>query len=221
LQHEQIEDPAHSEKNGIHNWTKRGGIVGRGVLIDYVSYAAKHNIKYSVTTRHEISIADIEAIAKEQNVQFKPADILIIRSGWVKWYNEATDEERIKGAKEGHEFVGVAGNKESVEWLWDHHFAAVAGDAIAFEAWPPKAPYRMFIPLPKSSSNVYFWERLIVVGLHDHFLAMWGTPIGELWNLEQLAEACKKENKYSFFFTSAPLNVHGGIASPPNALAIL
>ncbi|PMD16387.1 hypothetical protein NA56DRAFT_580542 [Hyaloscypha hepaticicola] len=178
LQHEQIEDPAHSEKNGIHNWTKRGGIVGRGVLIDYVSYAAKHNIKYSVTSRHEISIADIEAIAKEQNVQFKPADILIIRSGWVKWYNEATDEERIKGAKEGHEFAGVAGNKESV-------------------------------------------ERLIVAGLHDHFLAMWGTPIGELWNLEQLAEACKKENKYSFFFTSAPLNVHGGIASPPNALAIL
>jgi len=50
---------------------------------------------------------------------------------------------------------------------------------------------------------------------------MWGTPIGELWNLEQLAEACKKENKYSFFFTSAPLNEHGGIASPPNALAIL
>jgi len=158
LQHEQIEDPAHSEKNGIHNWTKRGGIVGRGVLIDYGSYAAKHNIKYSVTTRHEISIADIEAIAKEQNVQFKPADILIIRSGWVKWYNEATDEERIKGAKEGHEFVGVAGNKESVEWLWDHHFAAVAGDAIAFEAWPPKAPYRMFIPLPESSSNICFWE---------------------------------------------------------------
>jgi hypothetical protein len=50
---------------------------------------------------------------------------------------------------------------------------------------------------------------------------MWGTPIGELWNLEQLAEVCKKENKYSFFLTSAPLNVHGGVASPPNALAIL
>lgn len=114
------------------------------MLIDYASWAQKHNIKYSVTTRHEISINDIEAIAKAQDVVFKPADILIIRSGWVKWYNEATDEERIKGANQGHEFVGVAGNRESVEWLWDHHFAAVAGDAIAFESWPPKAPYRMF-----------------------------------------------------------------------------
>jgi len=153
LQHEEIPDPAHAEKNGIHNWTKRGGIVGRGVLIDYASYAEKHNISYSATTRHEITIADVEAIAKEQGVKFKPADILIIRSGWIKWYNGASEEERLKGARDGHEFVGLAGNKESVEWLWNHHFAAVAGDAIAFEAWPAKAPYRMYLshlspPLP-------------------------------------------------------------------------
>jgi kynurenine formamidase len=87
---------------------KRGGIVGRGVLIDYASYTLKHNTSYSVTSRHEITISDIEAIPKEQNVVFKPADILIIRSGWVKWYNEAF-EEKIKGARDGHEFAGLAG----------------------------------------------------------------------------------------------------------------
>jgi len=116
----------------------------------------------------------------------------------VKWYNEAGTEARIAGGRNGHEHVGLGGSAEMVEWLWNHHFAAVAGDAIAFEAWPPKAPYR----------------------LHDHLLAMWGTPIGELWNLEELAEVCKEENRWSFFLTSAPLNVHGGVASPPNALAI-
>ena len=142
LKHDEIMDPKHFEKNGIHNWSKRGGIVGRAVLIDYVEYAAKHNISYSAVTRHEISIKDIETIAKEEGVEFKPADILIVRSGWTKWYNEASEEQRIKGARNGYEFVGVAGNGESVEWLWNHHFAAVAGDAIAFEAWPPKPPYR-------------------------------------------------------------------------------
>jgi len=76
-------------------------------------------------------------------------------------------------------------------------------------------------PFPNPLLTYVSGRSLTVAGLHDHFLAMWGTPIGELWNLEQLAEACKKENKYSFFFTSAPLNEHGGIASPPNALAIL
>jgi hypothetical protein len=52
-----------------------------------------------VTTRHEISVKDIETIAKEQRVEFKAADILIIRSGWVKWYNEPSEEERINGGE--------------------------------------------------------------------------------------------------------------------------
>ena len=30
-----------------------------------------------------------------------------MRSGWTKWYNGASEEEILKGAKNGHEFVGV------------------------------------------------------------------------------------------------------------------
>lgn len=62
---------------------------------------------------------------------------------------------------------------------------------------------------------------ILCVGIHDFSLALWGTPLGELWDLEELSEVCKKLNKWSFFITSAPLNVAGGVASPPNALAIL
>ncbi len=58
-------------------------------------------------------------------------------------------------------------------------------------------------------------------GIHDWALALLGIPIGELWDLEALAAECKKQNKWTFFLTSAPLNVDGGIASPPNAIAIL
>ena len=46
-------------------------------------------------------------------------------------------------------------------------------------------------------------------------------PIGELFNLETLAEHCRKENRWIFFFTSEVCNVPGGVASPPNGLAIL
>ncbi|PQE20371.1 cyclase protein [Rutstroemia sp. NJR-2017a BBW] len=199
LAHDDITNPEHSDKNGIDHWTKRGGIVGRAVLIDYAAYCARRSIDYSVTTRHEITLEDIKTIAAEQGVEFRPADILIVRSGFVKWYNGAGEEERRKGVKNGHEFVGVRGDKEMVEWLWDNHFSAVAGDAIAWEAWPPKAPYR----------------------LHDHLLAMFGCPIGELWNLEELSKACEEKKQYTFFMSSGPLNVHGGIGSPPNAVAIL
>jgi hypothetical protein len=45
-------------------------------------------------------------------------------------------------------------------------------------------------------------------------------PIGELWWLDDLAADCAADGVYEFLFTSAPLNVSGGVGSPPNALAI-
>jgi len=56
--------------------------------------------------------------------------------------------------------------------------------------------------------------------LHEVLLAGWGCPIGELFDLEQLAEQCKKTSRWSFFVTSEVCNVPGGVASPPNILAI-
>jgi len=181
----------------ILDWSKRGGIVGRGVLLDYVRYAERHGIEYNAMSRHCITVADLEAIAKEEGVEFKPGDLLIVRSGWIKWYNEHEMEDRVKYITNGKEYVGVEGCEESVEWLWNHHFSAVAGDAIGFEAWPPQLPRR----------------------IHDH-IALWGMPIGELWDLEALSKECEAQNRWSFFFTSAPLNLKGGVSSTPNALVV-
>jgi hypothetical protein len=63
--------------------------------------------------------------------------------------------------------------------------------------------------------------KVALTGLHDNLLALFGTPIGEMFDLEKLAETCKLHNRWSFFFTSAPLNIPGGIASPPNAICVL
>ena len=128
-------------RNGTHHWSEHGGFVGRGVLIDYHDWATRNNIDHPATKRSEISVKDVETVAKEQGVEFKPADLLIIRSGFIDWYNKADDETRISGANKGHEFIGVNGCEETITWLWDHHFSAVAGDAIAFEAWPTKFPW--------------------------------------------------------------------------------
>ncbi|TGO83374.1 hypothetical protein BPOR_0657g00050 [Botrytis porri] len=140
LSHSEISSPLAGTpcKNVIEAWTARGGIVGRAVLIDYVAYAQRHNISYSPVTRHEISVETIEKIAKEQGVVFKEADILIVRSGFVKWYEEANAEERNRGVN-AHEFVGVKSCEETVEWIWNQHFSAVAGDTIGFECCPPEA----------------------------------------------------------------------------------
>ena len=44
--------------------------------------------------------------------------------------------------------------------------------------------------------------------------------LGELFDLEQLAQTCERLKRWSFFFTSVPLNQPGGVSSPPNAMAI-
>ncbi len=49
---------------------------------------------------------------------------------------------------------------------------------------------------------------------------MLGLPLGELWDLDALAEDCAADGVYEGFFTSAPLRVRSGVASPPNALVV-
>jgi len=42
-------------------------------------------------------------------------------------------------------------------------------------------------------------------------------PIGEMFDLEALSTVCEQTGRYTFFFSSWPLNILGGCASPPNA----
>jgi hypothetical protein len=41
-----------------------------------------------------------------------------------------------------------------------------------------------------------------------------------MWDLEALADDCAADGRYECLFTSAPLHLEAGVASPPNALAI-
>jgi len=197
-------EAVNSTRNGIHKWCERGGIVGRGVLVDWLAWHEAHNGPApSAVSRHEIPVAELEATLKWQGTTTRQGDILMVRSGYVRWHNEAGERERMSGTRENAVAIGLANNEEMVRWLYDRHFAAVAGDTVAFEAWPP----------PLKEKNAGFC-------LHVFLLTQWGTPIGEMWDLEALSEECKRQNRYSFFFTSAPLHVKGGIGSPPGAIAI-
>ena len=49
---------------------------------------------------------------------------------------------------------------------------------------------------------------------------MLGLPIGEQFVLDDLAADCAADKRYEFMLVSVPMNLEGGIASPPNAVAI-
>lgn len=43
---------------------------------------------------------------------------------------------------------------------------------------------------------------------------------GEMFDLEALSRTCEELQRWSFFVTSVPLNMPGGVSSPPNVMAI-
>lgn len=182
----------------------RRAIAGRGVLLDYRSWAVSNGVEYDAFTNHRVAVSDLLQCAKAQNLQFRPGDILLIRFGWTEDYLKRNEMERkALGGRETRTFVGVENTLEMAKWHWENGFAAVASDTNAYEAW-----------CPDTNSDLGY-------SLHEVFLAGWGMPIGELWNLENLAVECKRLGRWSFFLTSQPLDISGGVASPSNAMAIL
>lgn len=182
---------------GIDNLARRG-IAGRGVLADIGRYYESVGKSIDYTTAQSIPLEDLVATLAAQNTRLKPRDILLVRIGWTRFYLGASLELKEELARETV-VPGIEGSVRMARWLWENHLAAVASDSPALEA------------LPKSPEEEF---------LHFHMLAFFGMPIGEMWNLEALADDCAADGRYDFFLTSAPLNVPGGVGSPPNALAI-
>ncbi|KAK5995470.1 hypothetical protein PT974_03878 [Cladobotryum mycophilum] len=87
------EDFYTSKVNGTHNWVEGGGIVGRGVLLDWASWADAKGIKFDPFTSVSISVKDLKEVAASQGTTFKDGDILFIRSGWLRAVNKLTDDE--------------------------------------------------------------------------------------------------------------------------------
>ncbi|KAI3399306.1 hypothetical protein diail_7261 [Diaporthe ilicicola] len=196
---------AENEQPTIDHWHSRGGLVGRGVLIDFKAYMESQSKPYHCLDGYRITVEDVEEVARHQGVAFRHGDVLIIRTGLTEIYENPTPEDFSK--MQNATFSGLHGTLETAKWVWNKHFSAVAGDSAAFEAYPPV----------KSDGTKGGPGDLF---LHPYFLSLFGMPIGELWDLKELSRLCKKTGRYSFMLTSAPLNHPGLIASPPNALAI-
>lgn len=159
-------------------------------MIDYWSYAQQQKKTYNPNDTYPISKEELVACAQSQGTTFQYGDILIVRTGWIDAYQKLDQAGRAGIAKGGvfdHKFVGVEVSEETVDFLHDNYFAAVAADSPAFESWP--TPFE--------------WNH------HLYLLPRWGCPIGEMWNLEKLAATCKRHSRYHFFFVSSPANVPG------------
>lgn len=176
-------------------WATSGGIVGRGVLLDYGSWASKHNVSLEHFRATNIPFSHVKSVIEDQKVSFRPGDILLVRTGFTAAF-EALPASQQQDLSQRHrfEFLGVEPTLEILRWLWDSQFAAVAGDSPSFERSPVCEGATENDPAPEAS-------------LHQWLLAGWGMPIGEMFDLEGLAQHCRETGRWSFFFSSVPLKV--------------
>lgn len=188
------------------DWHQRGCVTGRGVLVDFKSYAEFQRIRYDEFSSFRIGIKDLEAVAAWQGLTFRTGDILLIRFGVTETLGQMSGPEQGAAMTSG-QMCGIEGSREMARWLWDRHFAAVVSDNMAVEAMPP-----MIDGVEQPPHELV---------LHQWCLSLLGIPLGELWDLKALSEACRESKQYSFLLTSSPLNYPGAVGSPPNALAIL
>ena len=195
---------------GIHGAVERGGVMGRGILVDFRRWMDEGPGKEIVGDQFQQFQTSpiklewmLEVLKWQNNSTPRFGDILIVRSGFFRSYRQMVSTP--EGGKELHRLTnmsppglgGVEQSDEVLKWIWDN-FSAVASDHPSFERWP--SPYE--------------WS------MHEVLLAGWGCNIGELLDLERLSEECVRQKRWSFFVSSVPCYVPGGVASPVNGVAI-
>jgi len=187
---------------GIEHFAQKG-IVVRGVLLDVGRYLEAQRTPLDYASSTIITKDTLAACSKAQGVTIGTGDVLMVRTGWLRWYlEEATPEQKKTMAADSMTALSTPGlgpAEAMAKYLWDLHIAAIAADNPALEVFPA------------TQENGFLHFRLI-----PHF----GMPIGEMWYLDDLAADCAQDRVYEFLLTSAPLNVPGGVGSPPNAIAI-
>ena len=164
---------------------------GRGVLLDVARFKGVRALEPG----HAITPADLDATAAAQRVEVGRGDILLIRTGHMSRYLDRQDWRHF----DLDESAGVS--VHAAAWMHARQIAAVAADNYAVEVRPSEVP-------PFRSP------------FHICAIPNMGLTLGEIFFLDELAEDCAADGRWSFFFAAPPLPVTRGVGTPINPYAI-
>lgn len=175
------------------------GLVMRAVLIDIPRWRAATGVAHDGFAGDAITADDLAACGEFQHLAaFRPGDLLLVRTGWLASYaaNGGVAPEHLAMPPA----TGLEASAKTARYLWDNRFCAVAADNPAVENLPGDPA---------------------IGSLHRRLIPALGMPLGELWDLESLAEHCARTGRYDSCVIAVPLRVPGGVASPSNAVAVV
>ena len=190
--------------NGFHaSWVSSRGalradiaqisdrVVGRGVLLDV---ARARGVEW-LEPGTAIGAADLEACVRREGTEVGEGDIVLVRTGQMgQVKREGRWGQYAGGAAPG---LGLT----SVPWIHERGVAALATDTWGAEVLPNETP-DVFQPL------------------HVVLIAAMGLTVGEIFDLEALADDCAQDGVYEFFFCAPPLRITRAVGSPINPIAV-
>ena len=166
-------------------------IVSRGVLLDIPRYKGKQWLEPGEAIYPE----DLDGAAAMGKVSVGTGDIVLVRTGQIGQVRaDGSWGEYSGGSAPG---LGV----DCAQWICEHEIAGYATDTWGTEVIPNETP-DIFQPL------------------HMILIVHAGVLVGEIFDLEGLAEDCANDGVYEFLFVAPPLPITGAVGSPINPQAI-
>ncbi|MCW2842019.1 MAG: cyclase family protein [Aeromicrobium sp.] len=141
---------------------------------------------------HVVTPHEIDACLVAQAVEVARGDIVLLRTGWIRTLRDEGPAAYV-GREPGVSLPFTA-------WLSERRVAFVASDNWGLEVFPPPGDENMPV--------------------HCVLVRDMGMAIGEMFDLEALAEACARHGRWEFFFSASPLQITGGTGSPLEPKAI-
>lgn len=166
-------------------------VVGRGVLLDVARAKGVEWLEPGTA----ITDADLDACVRKQGTDVGEGDIVLVRTGQMAQVKRQGHWGQYSGGSAPG--LGLA----SVPWIYERGVAALATDTWGAEVLPNETP-DVFQPV------------------HVVLIAAMGLTLGEIFDLEALADDCAADGVYEFFFCAPPLPITRAVGSPINPVAV-
>lgn len=166
-------------------------VVGRGVLLDIPRSEGKDWL----LPGDGISAEMLDACADSQGIEIRRGDIALVRTGHIAQVRNQGEW----GTYAGGDAPGI--DLTGAEWVCEHEIAALATDTWGMEVRPNEVDG-------------------LTQPLHVVLIVNAGLLVGEIFDLEALAEDCAADGVYEFLFVGPPLAFTKAVGSPLNPLAL-
>ena len=166
-------------------------VVSRGVLLD----VARTKGVDVLEPGYPILPTDLDAACAMAGVRVAPGDIVLVRTGQM--VHLAPDRRDLVA----YTWPSPGLTIETAEWFHEHDTAAVATDTLPFEVFPCQY------------EDAYLPVHLL------HLVEM-GMTQGQNWVLDELADDCADDGRYTFLLDATPLPLTNGLGSPLNPIAL-